>query len=330
MGLRTNQRLEERVFIVSLSLLGTWFSLRAAQEPARGSTDPFQLALALKSGREYSRRLERAALDFVCREEVSELVDLSRDTPKSIVKQNPTPAVISGERNAYDSPDIQFNTGLPNKQKKNTYLYDYQMARQGGAVKENRVLLEVNGKKAKDKKDLQDRLAFHYSDILLASVKLLDEKYRDYYDYRIIGEEISAGEKCWIIDISPRLTTGMYLGGRLRLRQKDGAILRIDWNPATFGNYQAVLSRAAAYKASPRIVSYTEFGVEKSGLLFPSTDLTEEAYVSEDQKIFLRVRTQVSYKEYKFFTVETETEFKKSPKGTPQGAGGAAGSSSAG
>jgi len=313
---------------LEIFLLCAGLSLYATQDTSHAVTDPFELAMALKVGRGYARRLERAALDFVCREEVSEGVDMSRDTPKSIVERNLTPAVVSGGRNPYNRPDIRFNPDLPDKQKKNTYLYDYQMARQGGDIKENRVLMEVNGKKAKG--NLRNRLTFQYSDIFLASVKLVDEKYRDYYDYRIIGEEISAGEKCWIIDISPRLTTGIYLGGRIHLRQKDGAILRIDWNPATFGNYQAVLSRAAAYKASPRIVSYTEFGLEKNGLFFPSTDLTEEAYVSEDQKIFLRVRTQVSYKEYKFFTVETETEFKKTPKGIPQGAGGAAGSSSAG
>jgi hypothetical protein len=309
------QRRGRRIYFLSLSLLGAWSLLRAAQEPPHSATDPFQLALALKSGSEYAHRLERAALDFICREEVAELIDQSRDDAKKLSQLIPLPTAVGGGKYRPIRPDITFDLDVPNKQKKSAYLYDYQMTRQAGEIKENRVLLEVNGKKAKDKKDLQNTLTFKYADIFLSSVKLLDEKYREYYDYRLVGEDILNGEKSWLLDVTPRMVNGAYLGGRIHLRQRDGAIMRIDWNPATFGNYQSVLGRAAAYKANPRVVSFTEFGVEKNGLLFPSADLTEEAYVLEDQRIFLRVRTQVSYKEYKFFTVETETDFKKSPLG---------------
>ncbi|MCK7477071.1 MAG: hypothetical protein M0C28_05810 [Candidatus Moduliflexus flocculans] len=47
-----------------------------------------------------------------------------------------------------------------------------------------------------------------------------------------------------------------------------------------------------------RVVSHTEFGVEKDGLLFPSLDLTEEAYAQGDEDVFLRARTRVAYSVY--------------------------------
>ena len=55
----------------------------------------------------------------------------------------------------------------------------------------------------------------------------------------------------------------------------------------------------------------TEFAVEKNGLRFPSADLTEESYRGADGKLFVRARTNVVYKDHRFFTVETEATFKK-------------------
>jgi hypothetical protein len=48
-----------------------------------------------------------------------------------------------------------------------------------------------------------------------------------------------------------------------------------------------------------------------SGLRFPSLDLTEEADIDKDARKFVRSVTKVVYKGYKFFTVETETDFTK-------------------
>ncbi len=62
---------------------------------------------------------------------------------------------------------------------------------------------------------------------------------------------------------------------------------------------------------TPEVTPDTEFGFEKNGLRFPSLDLTEEAYVDKDGARFVRAVTKVVYKEYKFFTVETETDFEK-------------------
>lgn len=313
----SGQRNKNRIIISLLIVIGmsgaVLFSI--GQDRAPEPIDPFQLALTLKSAREYGRRLERAALDFVCREEVLELVDLTRDTSQSLIERNPTAANISGERNPDQRPDIKFNTGQPKKRHQNTYVYDYQMTRQVGDIRESRVLLERNGKKAKDRQGAQPTLTYQYAEILLAAARLLDERYEEYYDYRLVRGDRLKDEEVWILAVSPRLAMGGYLGGSLWLRRRDCAILKVEWDPSTFGNYQNILKRAEVYKARPRVVSCTEFGVEKNGLLFPSLDLTEEAYVQGDEDVFLRARTRVAYTDYRFFTVETETEFKRRPPG---------------
>jgi hypothetical protein len=198
--------------------------------------------------------------------------------------------------------------GVKQSREDNAYLFDYQFTRQEGVVKEKRVYLEKNGKKAKQNDAPPKTQTFQYADILLMAAGLLDEQFQEYYVYNLLREDVLNGEKAWVLEAAPRPQMGVpCLGGTIWLSQKDSGILRIDWDPKTFGGYENILSRARNYKEEPRAVSYTEFGQEKNGLHFPSRDFTEEVYVGKGDKTFVRARTMVVYKQYKFFTVETET-----------------------
>lgn len=267
--------------------------------PAR--TDQSRLASVLKGGREYCRRLETAALDFVCLEEASERIDLSRDGKAVVV--DPT-AIYSRESAPSRVPPADLII-------KNSYSYDYQFIRKEGQVKEKRVLLSINGKKAQGKDAPARTEAFQYADILQAPIQLLDERFSEFYAYRLVREDVSNKEKAWVLEVSPRLSVvESYLGGTLWLRQSDYGILRIDWDPATFGRYESIRHRAKEQNVEPRVTSFTEFGFEKNGIRFPSQDFTEEGYLDKGGKKFVRAVTTVVYKNYRFFTVETETAIK--------------------
>ena len=277
----------------------------------RSSDDPFQRGLVLKGVREYCRRLERAALDFVCLEEVSEKIDASREKQEADVRVDPR--VISGVGGAgrmASSRPISSNPAAADD-KGHRYLFDYQFVRRAGDVKENRVLLEKDGKKAKPKEKPPQMAVFSCSEVLLLPVKLVDERVSEYYDYRLLREDALEGVEVWVLEVSPRLSIKGYLGGRLWIDQRDSSVLRVEWDPTTFGRYEAIRQNAARYKEAPEVTSYTDFGLAKNGVRFPSLDYTEEAYVDGAGKRFVRSQTQVTYKDYKFFTVETETSFKK-------------------
>jgi len=289
------------------------------QEAATPAPDPFQLALVLKSAREYCRRLERAALDFICVEEISELVDLSRESREAPVQHAPDLSTqgsgVSGSGgyagHMSSSRPISFNPRAGEKTA-HARVYDYQFIRKGGKVEENRILLEKDGKKASADTPVPANKAFNYSDILLAPVQLLDDRFSEYYSYRLLGRETIDGTETWILEVAPRLTgVSRYLGAKLWLSAADSSVMRIEWDPSTFGHYEAILARAESFKAKSEVRSVSEFGVEKNGLRFPSADLTEEAYRDGAGKLFVRARTSVVYKDHKFFTVETETTFKK-------------------
>lgn len=266
------------------------------------------LATILAAARDYCARLERAALDFVCLEEVEERLDLSRDERAGLEQAarsagtDPS-AWVSSPRNRLVSPR--------RPKLANTYLFDYQFIRRDKKVEENRVLLEKNGRQAGPNTDAPRLSAFNYADILLMPVRLLDAKSQDFYSYRLQAQDRIMDLDAWVIEAVPRMTgITRYLGGRIWLKQDDSSVLRIEWDPATFDHYEAIVARAASFKAEPEVRSATDFGFEKNGLRFPSSDLTEEAYRDADGRLFVRARTQVTYKGYKFFMVETFSTIK--------------------
>lgn len=300
------------LFFIASAII--FFIRLPAQETSPKQVDPFQTALILKAARVYCARLEKAALDFVCREEVLEEIDLSRDAKADgggqMLSFDPGYAGGYG-RTGTRFPTVQRDVGR-SASMANSYVFDYQFLRQGGQVTEKRVLLEKNHKKAREKEAPPETSTFHYADILLAPVRLLDERFGEYYEYRLLREDTLDGVKAWVLDVIPRLAiVDAYLGGKIWLKQDDCSILRIDWDPATFGRYGNILLRAKKLKSEPRVTSYTEFGIEKNGIRFPSVDFTEEAYQDQQGNKFVRAVTKVVYKDYKFFTVETETAFKR-------------------
>jgi len=310
--------MERARWIVPFAVISMLGAL-AGQEAPRPAADTFQLGLVLKSARKYCARLEKAALDFICLEEVSESLDPARDRREPGVKTSPLDASnnngttssggftargTQGRPMSFDSrPAAKFD---------NTYIYDYQFVRRVGKVEEKRALLERNGRKAGPRTPEPRLMAFHFADILLAPVQVLDARFEEFYAYRLLGREKLGDDDAWVLEVEPRLTgVSRYLGGKIWLKAEDSSVLRIEWDPGTFGNYETIQARAQAYRAAPEVRSWTEFGVVKNGLRFPSLDVTEEAYRDSDGKLFVRSRTSVLYRDHKFFTVETQTDFQK-------------------
>ncbi|MBP1768405.1 MAG: hypothetical protein H6P98_2520, partial [Candidatus Aminicenantes bacterium] len=70
-----------------------------------------------------------------------------------------------------------------------------------------------------------------------------------------------------------------------------------------------LVGRARKYGSELAVSLITEYGFEKNGIRFPSRDYSEEAYIKPDGKKFVRSRTSVVYKDYKFFIVETDVKY---------------------
>jgi hypothetical protein len=263
---------------------------------APGETGEVRLSAILNRSIRYCRRLENVALDFVCLEEISEKIDLSRDKEDEIY--------------------VPFNSGIrtqikiAKRKQENTYLYDFQFTRRGELKRENRNLLEKNGKPVKQKDAQLETSVVQVRNVLFGPLGLLSENGQGYHDYQWVAEEDIQGDKAAVIDVTPKKTlTGTHGYGRAWVRENDGAVLKIEWKPESISGYEELAGRAKKYGSELSIALVTEYGFEKNGIRFPNRDYSEEVYIKPDGRKFVRSRTSVIYRDYKFFTVETDIKY---------------------
>jgi len=239
----------------------------------RGQAEQSRLAAILKKSGDYCQRLDRAALDFVCLEEVTEMT--RHYTPQTDV-----------------------------------YLYDYQFVRKDQEIKENRNLIAFNGKKANIRDSSLNTFMFQYKNVLFGPVGLLSQAWQAYHDFRLVGEDTLNNERAVVVEATPNsflLTPHCY--GKIWIKEDDGSVLKIVWDQRSLGNFQSAEEWAKIHDAKPQITSFSEYGFEKNGLRFPSRSYTENAYIEKDKRKSVNAEISILYKNYKFFTVETEIKY---------------------
>ncbi len=270
-------------------------SLRTAQ-----TSDEEEWRPLLKKAAEYCRRLERSALDFICLEEISEKLDLSRDVSLDMAK----PRGGSGDK------VVRRGQEIPRGSITNAYVYDYQLVRKAGRARESRILLEENGEKKSVKDAPLKTLSFVYRNILFGPLGVLSEAAQALHDFTPAGEEVLDGRRVFIIEARPK--SGLrteYLFGKVWIREGDGAILKILWNPEGVGRQELFKDRADRYGSQVRLTMVSDLSVEKNGIRFPSRFWIEEAYLVPGGEKFIRSETTVVYRNFRFFTVDVDVSF---------------------
>jgi hypothetical protein len=261
---------------------------RRAFFPTSPNPEQIQLAAILNRIREYCRRLEKGAFDFVCLEEISEKIDRSRD-------------YYGVSRRGFHK-----------------YVYDYQLIKKEGDAKEKRILLEKNGSKTHEENAPLETEVFRHQFVLLRTADLFNEFGDNVNDYRLVGEDLVSGEEALVLEAAPKPayeqrflygTEPSYLYGKIWVRKKDYGILKVAWNPKVIRDFINIEEFAKKIKSEPLVTIVTEYNVEKNGIRFPSRLFIEEAYIHPEGKKFVRSRTEILYKDYKFFTVETEVKY---------------------
>jgi len=249
-----------------------------------GQTD---LSLVLKKAAEYCKKLEHTSLYFVCMEEVKERIYYLNRPGR--VGLRPT----------------RFFT-------ENKYLYDYQLIRKGSQITERRILLEENGKEKNEENAQLKMQMFDHKYVIFGPVGLLSERWQQEHDYKIIGEKKYKGEQVLIIEATPKSSIDIdHLFGKVWIRKSDSSILKIEWNQTSMGNFDAIKEVAKELNAEPDITFISDYDFEEKGIRFPSKYFVREEYVHSWRGRFSRSEATVIYKDYKFFIVETDVEFKK-------------------
>lgn len=270
------------------------------------------LAALLEKAAAYCRKIEGAALDYICKEEIVEVTDPRLDLKQSKAALT-TWTTVRTEGDASAGLG-ETRTGIaivpaPPKLKR-TLIYDYQCIRSGGEIREVRNLLQENRKKINEPNAKLKTLNFLFGYVLMAPVGIFAEGSQPDYDYRIVGKDKIQKRPVVIVDVTPKpgAPEARNLYGKAWIDSATGDILKVQWSEKRVNHYEIALKRAEQYNRKPRLTIRSEFQVEKNGIRFPSKLFIEEAYVSEGGLVFVRSETTVAYKDFKFFTVATDSQ----------------------
>jgi hypothetical protein len=246
----------------------------------------------LAKAAKYANRLEGAVFDFVCREEIKEWINPSLEELELVTITDWTR--FKTIRRRVVRPVTR------------SLIYDYQCIRKGGKIYERRILLKENREEKYEPDAPLKTSIFRYGTNMMGPVGLFGARFQPSYIYTIIGEKKIKGKKTVIVKAVPRVEnpTSTNLYGKAWIAVDTGDILKIEWNEHRIGHYEIFEERGKKFKRKPRITVRTEFQIEKNGLRFPTDWYIEEAYLTKHGRAFIRSRTWVTYKDFKFFTVE--------------------------
>lgn len=244
---------------------------------------------------DYCEKLSHLVLYFVCREEITERINLSQ--PKAL-----------GEFSLQDPKKIRKSTQFPGMDR-NVYIYDYQVIRRKNEIKEQRILLEENGQEKNEQNAPLKTKRFKHVYMVFGPIGLLSEDNQQIYDYRIIKQTNLDGEEVFVIEATPESDVeSEKLFGKIWIKKSDYSILKIEWNQTSLGNYKEIEKIASNLNAIPQITLMTEFDFENNKIRFPSKFSLEEEYIRKEGGRYKKSELIVCYKDYKFFTVETEVK----------------------
>ncbi len=312
-GIRMSRPIALMAILFACALLRPAPAPAATASPQQPSPKPApsaspRLDALLAKAAEYCRKLESSAFDFVCREEIRETIDPKLDaaSQKMPLVDRGSPRYLGPGATNYSGPTITISTV---KKVKHNVVYDYQCVRAGRTVREVRTQLEENGKKkVVSNAELQTSVV-DWTTSLLAPVGLFGERFQPGYDFTISGHERIGTTDVVVIDATPKPgvppTKNLY--GKAWVDPATGDILKIEWSESRVGRHEIFEKRGELFKRTPRLVIRSEFSAEKNGIRFPSRLYVEEAYLKANGKAFIRSKTEVVYKDFKFFTVEYET-----------------------
>jgi hypothetical protein len=195
--------------------------------------------------------------------------------------------------------------------------YEYQVIRDKEQITENRKPLRVDKVPFQHSQSTQKPIAFNHHYLIYGPIVLFSENRQPFYKYSILKEETIDGEKTMVIEALPLYYQDPALQfGKAHVKESDGSIVGIEWNPKSIRNFQSILEQAGGPGVSPQLSFFLELNVIKDNLHFPSRCQVKWTLEGVDEKVMAGARkkgyaltgvvTDIIYKNYKFFTVGTQ------------------------
>ena len=253
------------------------------------TADAVKLAQILQKTADYCQKLEKALLDFVCVEEVKETL-------------------------YYEVFEKEYNFGsyrVIDRDEEHTFLYEYQLIRNAEKTEESRTLIEKDGRKRCEKVAGVGTFRFRFENIIYGPVDLLKRAHQPHFNYSFVREEPKPEEGTIIIQAVPDPSEQEYCPfGKIWVRESDFAILKIEYNQLSIKTLYVENQDHRREKDETQFELTSEFGVEKNGIRFPSRLVFQEVKVDRSGTKDVRSWAEITYRDYKFFTVTVDVDYK--------------------
>jgi outer membrane lipoprotein-sorting protein len=279
----------------SLALGAVLFILCPCFLATQGKSAQDSLSTILDKSAEYCRKLAESALYFVCEEKISEeIYDLSGAGSAIMVMS--------------DGQSVTTFSSAPLRRKttKNSYVYDYQLTKKGDRIEETRTLVEENNRKKNLKDAPLKTQRFISRKAVFGPVGFLAGEWHEVYDYRLIKQDRVEGRDAYVIEAKPKVPIeGKPNYGKLWVDKKDFSVLKIEVEDQSLAGFEKIVDLAKRRGVKPAFTTVHEYGILKNGLRFPSRTHFNEKYAGDTAPGFTQSKTEISYANYRFFTVET-------------------------
>lgn len=284
--------LRSLLLFLSVSIAASGSLVSVPHNPEK-TKDPEILNTILEKTGDYCEKVKAIALFYVCKERIKDERHLF------------------GKRNLLRFSMSTLEDLKPRRIRAKTYTYDYQLIKKGEEPKEQRILLEEDGKE-KYEENIEFRpVKYSGRYMVYGPVGFLSKKWQEHFAYRVVGEDVIDTKKAVIIESTPKNEReANYNFGRIWVDEKDFSILKIEYDPRSIRDYEDELVQSPIGDLSKKVIWATNFGVEKNGVRFPSQQIIKEFYVNSEGENLLIEKITFRYEDYKFFIVETDVKYK--------------------
>ena len=264
---------------------------------------------------DYCDRLRSAALDYICEETIRD-VNFNLMTDEEMKKSSVVITMMSGTGDVSQLGISNLPPHSPKRTEKNDYVCDYLFVKKGEGIQDQRIILKEDDRRLPDRTKILEERRFTTLTPFLAPVRLLGRDRQPLFEYRLLKDDRFKGKETWVIEVVPKAGNAAGVEhAKVWVEKKGSQVVKAEIMGLPYEGYESIIKELVKYNTKAKFVATYSYGVEKKGLAFPSEakirvnypfpGLTPEAFIIE------RIRTDLKYDKYKFFTVETKEEIKK-------------------
>jgi TonB family protein len=286
--------------------------------PAAEAADASREALGriLDQCADYCDRLRNSALDYICEETIRD-IDFNLMTDEEMKKSSVVLMLISRRDGSVSQLGISsLPPHSPERTEKNEYVCDYLLVKKGEGIQDRRIILRENGRRLPDRTKILEERRFTTLTPFLAPVRLLGRDRQPLFDYILLKDDRIKGKEACMIEVRPKAGNAAGVEyAKVWVERKGGQVMKVEMTGLPYEGYESILNELIQYNARAKFVATYSYSVEKKGLAFPSEAKIRVNFarpgVTPERFWIERIRTDMKYDKYKFFTVETEGAVKK-------------------